>query len=60
MPVDKRAVQRLVRAAAQHAEEKTQLLLLVGSKPELWDGLEEDEVIDVLRAELQKETTGVA
>ena len=49
-------MQRLVRAGAQDSKEKAQLLHLVGVKPNLWDGLEEDEVLDVLRTELAAST----
>lgn len=59
MLVDKATAEELVRAAAKNAEEKTQLLLSVSKKPELWEGLKEDEVVDLLRAELQRETKGM-
>ena len=52
MPLDKYTVQRLVRGEARDAEEKVKLLRLVAEKPELWDGLEEDEIVGVLRETL--------
>ena len=57
MPVDKAAVVRLIKAASE-GEEKIQLLRLAGSKPDLWDALEKEDVVDVLRAELQNESSG--
>jgi hypothetical protein len=57
MPIDKAAVVRLIRASSEK-EERTQLLRLAGTKPGLWEALEEEDVVDVLRAELQKETLG--
>ena len=59
MPVKKKMVQNLVRQAAKDSEEKVHLLRLAGSKPGLWGGLEEDEVVGVLREVLKKETTGM-
>ncbi len=59
LPVDKATAQDLVRAAAKDEEEKTQLLLLVSRKPELWEGLLEDEVVGQLRLDLQEESKGM-
>ena len=48
MPVNKRDVVRVVKAGASGTE-KDALLALAGEKPGLWDGLEEDDVLGVLR-----------
>ena len=48
MPVNKRDVVRIVKAGASGTE-KDALLALAGEKPGLWDGLEEDDVLGVLR-----------
>ena len=46
-------VQYLVHQAAKDGEEETHLLRLVETEPTLWEGLKKDEVVRVLRAELQ-------
>ena len=57
MPVDKAGLQALVRREAVDVAEKHKLLLLV-AKAELWDGLEEDEVLGVLRLALAETASG--
>ncbi len=59
MPVDKVDVQNLVRLEAVDDVEKGALLHLA-SRPDLWEGLEEDEVMSVLRNELAKTGSGRA
>ena len=48
MPVNKRDVVRIVKAGASGTE-KDALLALAGENPGLWDGLEEDDVLGVLK-----------
>ena len=48
MPVNKRDVVRVVKAGAAGTE-KDALLALAGEKPGLWDGLEEEDVLGVLK-----------
>ena len=57
MPVDKAGLQALVRREAVDVAEKHKLLLLV-AKAELWDGLEEEEVLGVLRLTLAETASG--
>lgn len=49
MPVSKLDVVRIVKAGASDASEMYALLVLAGEKKGLWDGLEEDDVIPVLK-----------
>lgn len=49
MPVSKRDVVRIVKAGASGTE-RYALLALVGEKPGLWDGLEEEDVLGVLKS----------
>ena len=58
MPVDKAGVQALVRQEAVDLAEKHKLLLLAASKAELWGGLQEDEVVGVLRQALADTASG--
>ena len=46
--MNKRDVVRIVKAGAAGTE-KDALLALAGEKPALWDGLEEDDVLGVLK-----------
>ncbi len=48
MPVEKLDVVRIVKAGASGTE-KDALLALAGEKPGLWDGLEEEDVLGVLK-----------
>ena len=48
MPVNKRDVVRIVKAGASGTE-KDALLALAGEKPGLCDGVEEDDVLGVLK-----------
>ena len=48
MPVNKRDVVRIVKAGASGTE-KDALLVLAGEKPGVWDGLEEDDFLGVLK-----------
>ena len=57
MPVDKAGLQALVRREAVDLAEKHKLLLLA-AKAELWEGLEEDEVLGVLRLALEETASG--
>ena len=53
MPVTKADVVRAVKQAASSTQEKDQLLALAGAQPSLWDGLDQEDVVGVLRAQLQ-------
>ncbi len=57
-PVDGATLQDLVRKKIENPHERTQLLLFAGRNPQLWQWLEDDSVVDVLRLGLQGETTG--
>ena len=48
MPVNKGDVVRIVRAGTSGTE-RYALLALAGEKPDLWDCLEEDDVLGVLQ-----------
>lgn len=48
MPVNKRDVVRIVKAGASGTD-KNILLVLAGENPGLWDGLEECDVLGVLK-----------
>ncbi len=48
MPVNKGDV-RTVKVAATDEAEKNALLAIAGDKPGLWDGLEEEDVLGVLK-----------
>ena len=48
MPVNKRDVVRILKTGASGTE-RNALLALAGEKPGLWDGLEEDDVLSVLK-----------
>lgn len=49
MPVNKCDAVRIVKAGASGTTEKIVLLALAGEKPGLWDGLDENDVLAVLR-----------
>ncbi|KAL0049923.1 hypothetical protein WJX82_000834 [Trebouxia sp. C0006] len=49
MTVNKGDVVRIVKAGASDEAEKNALLAIAGEKPGLWDGLEEDDVLGVLK-----------
>lgn len=49
MTVSKGDVVRIVKAGASDEAEKNALLAIAGEKPGLWDGLEEDDVLGVLK-----------
>ena len=55
MPVNKLDVVRIVKAGASGTE-KAALLVIASEKPGLWEGLEEGDVLDVLK--LATATTG--
>ena len=52
MPVNKRDVVRIVKAGASDEAQKNALLALAGHKPSLWDGLDEEDVLGVLKQQL--------
>lgn len=54
MEVTKKDVVRIITAAAS-GPEMDDLLALAGEKPGLWDGLQEEHVMGVLKAQLRKE-----
>ena len=49
MTVNKGDVVRIVKAGASDEAEKNALLAIAGETPGLWDGLEEDDVLGVLK-----------
>ncbi len=49
MPVNKGDVVRIVKVGATDEAEKNALLAIAGDKPGLWDGLEEEDVLGVLK-----------
>ena len=57
MPVSKKDVVRLIKEAAEDAEEKSQLLGLAGDRPNLYSELEEEDAVECLRAQLRKEAS---
>ncbi|KAL3131822.1 hypothetical protein ABBQ38_007536 [Trebouxia sp. C0009 RCD-2024] len=59
MPVNKRDVVRIVKAGVSGTE-KDALLALAGEKPALWDGLEEDDVLGVLKQASARNDDGYA
>ena len=52
MPLNKQDVVRIVRAGVSDKAHKSALLALAGDKQGLWDGLDEEEVLDVLEQAL--------
>ena len=54
MAVSKDDVVRVVKAGASDEGEKTALLTLADEMPSLWDGLEDEDVLGVLRYVLAK------
>ena len=49
MPVDKQGVVRIVNARVHDKAERTALLFIAGAQQSLWEGLEDDDVLDVLK-----------
>ena len=49
MPVNKHDVIRIVKAGASDEAHKNALLALACDKPGLWDGLDEEDVLGVLK-----------
>ena len=59
MFVNKRDVVRIVKAGASDEAQKNALLALAGDKPSLWDGLDEEDVLGVLKQAITQLETGV-
>lgn len=59
MAVSKADVVQAVKAATVgNLSERNQLLVLAGEKPTLWEGLEAEDVVGVLREALAQSSTG--
>ena len=58
MPVNKRDVVRVIKAGASDEAQKNSLLVLAGLEPGLWDGLDEEEVLGVLKYVLKQRGVG--
>lgn len=60
MPVNKRDVVRIVKAGATDEAQKNALLALAGDKPSLWDGLDAEDVLGVLKQGVTQLETGIS
>ena len=59
MPVNKRDVVRIVEAGASDEAQKNALLAIAGDKPSLWDGVDEEDVLGVLKQGITQLEKGV-